>query len=164
MVHGLAGQLGGALTIQSKLQVGTSIELWLPISAEAALGHDAAPPQLKPSATGLVLLVDDEDVVRASTADMLIELGYDVAEAGSAEEAIGLINAGSRPDVVITDHLMPGMTGTDLAHKLRDIGIAAPVLIISGYADDDGIAPELPRLTKPFRQSEVAASLTHLRA
>jgi CheY-like chemotaxis protein len=94
---------------------------------------------------------------------MLIELGYDVAEAGSAEEAIGLINAGSRPDVVITDHLMPGMTGTDLAHKLRDIGIAAPVLIISGYAEDDGIAPELPRLTKPFRQSELAASLTHLR-
>jgi PAS domain S-box-containing protein len=163
MVHGLAGQLGGALTIQSKLQVGTVIELWLPVSSEAALRHDANQPEVKPSATGLALLVDDEDVVRASTADMLIELGFDVTEASSAEEAIGLINGGARPDVIITDHLMPGMTGTDLAYKLRDIGIAAPVLIISGYAEDDGVAPELPRLTKPFRQFELAASLTRLR-
>jgi hypothetical protein len=94
MVHGLTGQLGGALAIQSKLQVGTVIEFWLPVSTEAALRQDAAQPDLKPSATGLALLVDDEEVVRASTADMLIELGYDVAEASSAEEAIGLIKGG----------------------------------------------------------------------
>jgi PAS domain S-box-containing protein len=164
MVHGLAGQLGGALTIQSKLQVGTVVELWLPVSAEAALLLDTAQSEAKPSATGLALLVDDEDIVRASTADMLIELGYDVVEASSAEDAIEMISSGALPDVVITDHLMPGMTGTDLAYKLRDMGIGAPVLIISGYAEDDGIAPGLPRLTKPFRQSELAASLARLQS
>jgi CheY-like chemotaxis protein len=164
MVHGLAGQLGGALTIQSKLQVGTVVELWLPVSAEAALLLDTAQSEAKPSATGLALLVDDEDIVRASTADMLIELGYDVVEASSAEDAIEMISSGALPDVVITDHLMPGMTGTDMAYQLRDIGVAVPVLIISGYAEDDGIAPGLPRLTKPFRQAELAASLARLQS
>jgi len=94
---------------------------------------------------------------------MLIELGFDVAEASSAEEANGLISAGARPDVIITNHLMPGMTSRDLAYKLRDVGIAAPVLIISGYAEDDRIVPELSRLTKPFCQSELATGLSRLR-
>jgi PAS domain S-box-containing protein len=163
MVHGLAGQLGGALTIQSEVDVGTVVELWLPISAEAALSAEPGQPVRRPSITGLVLLIDDEDVVRASTADMLGELGYDVIEANSAKEGLSIIGSGSRPDIVVTDHLMPGMTGTELAHRLRTMERAIPTLIISGYAEDEGIAPDLPRLTKPFRQSELAASLAQLR-
>jgi FixJ family two-component response regulator len=59
---------------------------------------------------------------------------------------------------VVTDHLMPGVTGTDLGYALREFGINR-VLIVSGYADDDGVSPDLPRLTKPFRQHELAAAL-----
>jgi hypothetical protein len=99
MVHGLASQLRGALTIQSRLQVGTHVELWLPVSdvAPAAphLGH-AAPPEM-PSA-GKVLLVDDEDLVRLSTADMLENLGYEVTEAATAEEAMRLVRAACVPN------------------------------------------------------------------
>ena len=113
---------------------------------------------------GTALLVDDEELVRISTADMLSELGFEVLEAKSAEEALSLVAGGAAIDLLITDHRMPGMTGVDLIHAVRDHLPATPALIISGFAETDGIAPDLPRLTKPFRQSDLAASITGLRA
>jgi PAS domain S-box-containing protein len=162
MVHGLAAQLGGALTIQSKPNVGTSVELWLPVSVATAQEPEKPGDTVRLAAAGTALLVDDEDIVRASTAEMLSDLGYAVVETTSAEEALALIEGGLVPDVIITDHLMPGMTGTDLARAVKTKWPAMPVLVISGYAEDDGIAPDLPRLTKPFRQGELAASLAML--
>jgi PAS domain S-box-containing protein len=162
MAHGLAAQLGGALTIQSKPGVGTSVELWLPVALARAQREEGAQDVVRISAVGTALLIDDEDIVRASTADMLAEIGYAVIETSSAEEALELLDGGLVPDVVITDHLMPGMTGADLARVLRERRHGIPVLIISGYAEDDGIAPDLPRLTKPFRQGELATSLAKL--
>jgi PAS domain S-box-containing protein len=163
MAHGLAAQLGGALTIQSRQGVGTNIELWLPISTTLP-GHDeifTAPAQLG-KARGLALLVDDEEVVRESTADMLEEFGYQVRQADSGEGALALVARGLAPDLLVTDHLMPGMTGVDLARTLRETLPDLPVLIVSGYAEAEGIAPDLPRLTKPFRSAELEASLAAL--
>jgi nitrogen-specific signal transduction histidine kinase/CheY-like chemotaxis protein len=162
MVHGLAAQLGGALTIQSKPNVGTSVELWLPVSVATAQEPERPGDTVRLAAAGTALLVDDEDIVRASTAEMLSDLGYAVVETTSAEEALALIEGGLVPDVIITDHLMPGMTGTDLARAVKTKWPAMPVLVISGYAEDEGIAPDLARLTKPFRQGELAASLAML--
>ncbi|WP_267382916.1 MULTISPECIES: PAS domain-containing protein, partial [unclassified Sphingomonas] len=165
MAHGLAAQLGGALTIQSRQGVGTNIELWLPISA--AILDDGAVAQLPATlgkASGVVLLVDDEEVVRASTADMLEELGYEVSLAESGEEALKQVGEGLRPGLLVTDHLMPGMTGVDLIRALRETKPNLPVLIVSGYAETEGIAPNLPRLTKPFRRAELEASLATLTA
>ena len=163
MVHGLASQLGGALTIRSTPGVGTNVEFWLPRSAEPLaipeLSADFAPVA---KGSGTVLLVDDEDIVRLSTADMLIELGYKVVEAASAEEALKLVDRGLRPDLLVTDHLMPGMSGTELARTLQNLRPSAKVLIVSGYAEAEGIAPDLPRLTKPFRNADLAASLAAL--
>jgi CheY-like chemotaxis protein/two-component sensor histidine kinase len=160
MVHGLASQLGGALTISSRPGLGTNVELWLPRSS-------VDPKDIEPSADapegqvgrGTVLLVDDEELVRMSTADMLLDLGYHVIEAGSAEEALRLVHEGLAPTVLVTDHLMPGMNGTDLAHSLRSDNPDLPVLLVSGYAESEGVAPDLARLTKPFRKAELAASL-----
>jgi CheY-like chemotaxis protein len=95
-----------------------------------------------------------------STADMLMDLGYEVVEASSAEEALEAIGHGLCPDILVTDHLMPGMSGVDLARSLRARQPNLPVLIISGYAEAESIAPEIPRLTKPFRNSELADSLS----
>jgi PAS domain S-box-containing protein len=165
MVHGLAAQLGGALTLDSREGEGTIAALWLPVSDEArtppaALGG----PEASGRATaGTVLLVDDEPLVRASTADMLAELGYAVVEAESGHEALARIDS-SPPDLVITDHLMPGLSGTDLARILAAERPGLPVLIVSGYADLDGLPADLPRLTKPFRQSDLAACIASLRA
>ncbi len=111
---------------------------------------------------GTALLVDDEDLVRMSTADMLIDLGYEVVEANSAEEALRLVRDGLKPDLLVTDHLMPGMSGVELAHNVRSSRPEMPVLIISGYAESEGLAPDLPRLTKPFRNAELAKSLSEL--
>jgi PAS domain S-box-containing protein len=162
MAHGLAAQLGGALTIQSKQGLGTNIELWLPISAVAAdMGETGAAARLD-QAEGLVLLVDDEEVVRTSTADMLEDLGYEVRQESSAEAALALVDHGLVPDLLVTDHLMPGMSGVDLVRALRARLSALPVLIVSGYAEAEGIDPDLPRLTKPFRSAELEASIARL--
>ncbi|MBV8894971.1 MAG: response regulator [Acidobacteriaceae bacterium] len=91
-----------------------------------------------------LLLVDDEAAVRLSTAEMLADLGYAVIEAASAEEALGVIGNGAQVRLVVTDHLMPGMSGTDLAHRLRESHPEVAVLILSGYADVEGVAPNLP--------------------
>ena len=162
MVHGLASQLGGALRLRSTAGEGTCVELWLPQGqAVAPLVSAAVPPVLEAS-RGTALLVDDEEFVRLSTAAMLGELGYDVVEADSAEAALALIDAGMAPDLVVTDHLMPGMTGSDFARRLLRGDPALPVLVISGYAESEGIAPDLPRLTKPFRRDELLRSLVAL--
>ena len=160
MVHGLASQLGGTLDIQSQPGVGTNIELWLPVSLEPQDPHDPADPA-RPALprAGTVLLVDDEELARASTADMLADLGYQVVEASSAEEALRLLHNGVKPELLVTDHLMPGMNGSELARIVRAERPGVQVLLVSGYADADGVAPDLPRLLKPFRIAELAAGL-----
>lgn len=157
MVHGLAGQLGGALTIDSRPGMGTDVQLWLPTTDDTVSASERTEAVVISSGAGRALVVDDEELVRASTADMIAELGYEVVEANSAESALQLINVGLVPDVLITDHLMPGKSGTELAREVLMRLPETRVLIVSGYADSDGIAPDLPRLVKPFRQADLAA-------
>ena len=160
MVHGLAAQLGGAMTIASRPGLGTKIELWLRIAEEAAEQDRKDVDAPLTNAAGTALLVDDEDLVRASTAEMLTELGYSVVEAGSAEEALALVDKGLKPSLVVTDHLMPGMTGVEFARTMQSIDSNVAVLVISGYAESEGIAPDLPRLEKPFRQVDLVKALS----
>jgi len=165
MAHGLASQLGGALTISSTPKVGTEVILWLPMSEAVANreGLPAATPAT-PAAGQTVLLVDDEPYVRAATADMLCELAFHVREAASAEEALAAIDAGLRPDVLVTDHLMPGMSGVELAYEVRARSPDTRILIISGFAEVDSLDPALPRLTKPFLHRDLAAAVADLQA
>jgi CheY-like chemotaxis protein len=145
------------LAIQSRLGVGTDIELWLPISAEeveAAPNLEAAPSDALNR--GTALLVDDDDLVRMSTADMLSDLGYAVFEANSAEEGLRVLQTEKHIDLVVTDHLMPGMPGTELARHIRSKWPRMPILLVSGYAELAGVDADLPRLTKPFRKDELA--------
>ena len=160
MVHGLAAQLGGALTIESEPGVGTEVTLWLPRSDAAVIGERLASAGKAPKpGMGSVLLVDDEDLVRDTTGEMLIDLGYEVVFASCAADALVQLDQGLAPDVLITDHLMPGMTGTELAREVRKRLPSTRVLIVSGYADADDIDPGLARLAKPFRQADLAAML-----
>jgi PAS domain S-box-containing protein len=164
MVHGLASQLDGSMTICSSPGEGTVVELWLPVSRFTADADSERPVTLaQRGALGTALLVDDEDLVRMSTADMLLDLGYEVIEARSAEEAMANVRGGLHPDLLVTDHLMPGMNGVELAHLLRTQIPRLPVLIVSGYAEGGGITPDLSRLAKPFRTSELAESLSAIR-
>ncbi len=160
MVHGFVSQLGGAIEIRSRLGLGTHVELWLPESRDAAgATPESQAPQPK-MRRGTAVLVDDEEAVRLSTADMLGELGYRVVEVASAEEALRLVEGGMPLDLLVTDHLMAGINGSDLARRLKALRPGLPVLIISGYAESEGIEPDLPRLSKPFRKDELELALT----
>jgi CheY-like chemotaxis protein len=93
---------------------------------------------------------------------MLSELGYRVIEAESAEEALHLLESAGEIELLVTDHLMPGITGIDLAARVRSQRPDMHVLVVSGYAESKGISPDTPRLTKPFKQSDLARSLAQL--
>jgi CheY-like chemotaxis protein/two-component sensor histidine kinase len=162
MAHGLASQLGGALTIKSAPGEGTEIALWLPESHDEVPPEAKAPHEAAATRTGAALLVDDEEYVRVITADMLTDLGFKVHEASCAEDALAALDSGLAPDLLITDHLMPGMTGVELAHAVRARHPATKILIVSGFAEVEGIDPALPRLTKPFVQSELALAMAEL--
>ncbi len=160
MVHGLVAQLGGKLLIDSAPGRGTTIALWLPVSFAAAIAADVAESvPTSPKTRGTALLVDDEDLVRMTTGEMLLDIGFDVVEAKSADEALRLIEQGAKLDIVVTDHLMPGMSGADLARALCAIRPELPVLLVSGYAEAAGISSDMARLAKPFRHADLAARL-----
>jgi PAS domain S-box-containing protein len=159
MVHGLAAQLGGRLELSSTQGVGTTAALLLPIADSATDNAAAATATAPPQAFGRLLLVDDEHPVRETTRAMLEDLGYSVTEAASAAEALRIVEAEMAFDWLITDHMMPGMTGADLARAIRQRYPRIRTLVISGFAEVDELAPDLPRLAKPFRQDELAGAL-----
>lgn len=163
MVHGLAAQLGGALTIDSKVGKGTAIALWLRVGNDLPEAEQRSAPAVEHrDALGVALLVDDEELVRMSTAHMLSEFGYDVVEAASGESALQMVRDGLVPSLLVTDHLMPGMTGAQLIEALKVIQPSLPALIVSGYAEAEAIDPAVPRMTKPFRSSELAQTLSEI--
>jgi signal transduction histidine kinase/ActR/RegA family two-component response regulator len=164
MVHGLAAQLGGGFAISSELGEGTSVDLYLPIAAEAAAEASAfSTGAARAHGRQLsVLLVDDEDLVRFATAEMVRDLGHRVMEAGSGAEALEHLRDGLKPDVVVTDYKMPRMDGAELADDIHEHHPSMPVLIITGYTGISDEALNLPRLAKPFGQAEIAAALANL--
>jgi PAS domain S-box-containing protein len=161
MVHGLTRQLGGGMTIASKQGFGTRIDLWLPTSSTPVVenGRSASMAQSREKLRGRVLVVDDEDAVRLSTMEMLENLGYQAFTAIDAAEAERRLRDGEEFDLIVTDHLMPGLTGADLAERIRSAWPKLPVLIVSGYAEVDGIAAGFARLAKPFREAELAEAI-----
>jgi CheY-like chemotaxis protein len=108
-----------------------------------------------------VLVVEDEPFVRVVTAEMLSDLGYLVAEAASASDALDIIAGGLEPDILVTDYLMPGMNGTDLARRVLADRPLVHVLIVSAYAEKGGLDPGIAFLAKPFREQELASMLAN---
>ncbi len=161
MAHGLASQLGGKLTITSTLDVGTTVCIWLPRS-DGAVSETAKAGRSpnRAAQAGTVLLVDDEENIRSLSADMLSEMGFKVYEASSAESALAMVKDGLKPDFLITDHLMPGMTGNELAKSFQILLPQTKTLIVSGFAEADGIDPTFRCLRKPFVQGELLSAIS----
>jgi len=164
MVHGLAAQLGGGFDLTSAPGEGTRVDLYLPVANEAAVKDPrSATEPVKAIGRHLsVLLVDDEDLVRAATAEMIRDLGHSVAEADGALEALGRLDGGFKADVVVTDYMMPGMDGGALSRRIAETHPDIAVLLITGYTGPTNDVMHLPRLAKPFGQSEIAAALANL--
>lgn len=162
MVHGLAAQLGGAFTLSSGPGEGTRADLYLPVAETRA---EPAPRASAGAVTALrplaLLLVDDEELVRVGTAEMLREIGHTVHEAASAMQALGELDGGLHVDAVITDYMMPRMNGAEFAARVARARPGMPVLVITGYAGGD-LTLTLPHLAKPFRQADLAAALERI--
>jgi PAS domain S-box-containing protein len=164
MVQGLMAQGGGALALRSSQGGGTTAELWLPLAEET---ESVEQPPLQPSILSKrserrlnVLAVDDDPLVLMNTVLMLEDLGHQAMQAYSAEEALRLLEQGPLPDLVVTDHAMPRMTGGELATEIARLLPGLPVILASGYAEiPGGVSCDLPRLAKPFTQSQLAESV-----
>ena len=164
MVHGLAAQLGGGFLLSSALGQGTRADLYLP-AGDAADKAQRARHVRAAHAVGRsldILLVDDEEIVRVGTAEMIRDLGHRVTEAESGAEALALLEGGLKPDLVVTDYKMPRMDGAALASRLREERPELPILIITGYTGTTDDVLHLPRLAKPFGQAEIGAALAAL--
>ncbi len=165
LVHGLAAQSGGALRLASAPNQGTVAEIWLPASTETAatklVSHAGIPPL---SMSSTVLLVDDEELVRGGTTDMLADIGYAVIPAASGVEAVRYLSDLTLAiDILVTDYRMQGINGADLAAEAARLRPGMPVLLVTGYGVvSDGRASGLPRLVKPFRQAEMAVRIAEL--
>lgn len=160
-VKGLAEQSGGEFSLESEVGRGTTAILTLPAAAGPA-EPDRAEPEMGAVAGGraVILLVDDEAGVRLGAADMLTEAGYTVVEASGPTEAIRDVEGGLAFDLLITDYAMPGMSGARLAAALKEKRPDLPVLLTTGYASmREGDVEGLPRLAKPFRQTELVAAV-----
>ena len=164
MVHGLAAQLGGGFQLTSALGEGTRVDLYLPV---AVGGIEAQPKSAAEPASAIlgklsVLLVDDEEIVRTATAEMIRDLGHSVHEASGGLEALARLDNGLQVDAVITDYMMPGMDGGAFARQLAKKRPEVPVLLITGYTGPTDNVLHLPRLAKPFGQAAIAAALAEL--
>ena len=164
MVHGLAAQSGGRLRIRSEPNVGTAIELWLPMAEAAAPAADievVSPMPAPYTGTCRVLIVDDDTLVMTGISAMIEDLGHTAIEAHSGAEAVAKLASGVEIDVVLTDHAMPAMTGLQLARYIRESYPELPVILATGYAEIPGDAASLgiPRLAKPCNQYEIAMAI-----
>ena len=162
MVHGFAAQLGGAFALTSEAGEGTRGDLYLPIAAaaaEPAVRSAARPVEVSRRLT--LLVVDDEDLVREGTAEMLREIGHVVHEASGGGEALGKLISGLEVDAIVTDYMMPRMNGVEFAARVRELQPDARILVVTGYTGED-LSLELPQLAKPFRQADIADALDRL--
>jgi signal transduction histidine kinase len=166
MIHGLALQLKGTLRLFSEVGRGTRAELWLPV-AEGQAPRATSEPVLEPPAKrhGVLLFVDDDFLIRLSTASLLEDLGHKVIKASSGPDALDVLRDGQVVDLMITDYAMPGMTGLQLAEEARRLRPGLPILLATGYAElPANAALELPRLSKPYQQRQLAEQIAHLLA
>ncbi|AWN42638.1 MHYT domain-containing protein [Methylobacterium durans] len=159
MVHGLAEQSGGRLVLSSEKGKGTTAEIWLPLAEEgASTARPADATESEATASAYkslrVLVVDDDALVLANTAEMLEDLGHTVVQAASGREALNALRHRRDVDLIITDHAMPEMTGVQLAAAIRADRPDLPIILASGYTDlPEGTGSGLPRLNKPFSQT-----------
>ena len=161
MVHGLSAQLNGGFNLISVQGEGTRAELYLPATAAREELADHVLPEMVRGVqrSRSILIVDDEELVRSGTAEMLRGLGHQVTEAAGGSEALATLSMVAGIDVVITDYKMPRMDGAELARQVRATHPTMPMLLISGYTGAGDATTNLPRLNKPFGLAELAAAL-----
>ena len=164
MVYGMARQSGGVARIESEPGKGTSVRLLF----RAAEAHETSAAHIandeatdEAPGIGSVLVIDDDPDVRGFISEGLEELGYRVRQAADGKAGLSEYGA-ERPDLVVLDFIMPGLSGADVATEILSKIPGQPILFVSGYSETESIkriAPNAPLLTKPFRTETLAKAV-----
>lgn len=163
-VYGFVKQSGGHIKIYSERGEGTTVKLYLPRSHQESVPQHSRPATAARTGSETILLVDDDEIVRATVSSMLEDLGYGVLTAESGAQALAMMENGAAPDLLFTDVVMPVMGGRQLAERALQIRPSLRVLFTSGYTEnaivhngrlDTGV--EL--LSKPYDRERLAAKL-----
>ncbi|WHU02464.1 PAS domain-containing sensor histidine kinase [Sphingomonas sp. NIBR02145] len=165
-IHGFAVQSGGSATIESELGHGTTVRILLPRTDKPAQKGAELDPQVSISAGLNVLLVEDSDHVRYFARQLLEDLGCEVVEAASGEEALERLRDNS-VDLIFSDIVMPGMNGLEFAKRVREQNDRVAVLLASGYSSKQFIPAdqrEFPILRKPYKLQTLAVAIRTLLA
>jgi len=170
MVYGFVKQSGGHLKIYSEQDEGTTVKIYLPrhfgLESEAPDQNvEARAPEGDSSAT--ILVCEDDEAVRALSAESLRDLGYQVVEAETGEAALAMLGEGISVDVLFTDVVLPGISGAVLAERARTERPGLKVLFTTGYARNaivhhGRLDPGVELLSKPFTYSELAQRIRDL--
>jgi PAS domain S-box-containing protein len=159
MVHGLAAQCGGTLRLRSTPGSGTTAEMWLPMASAPGMSSEYCAEEDTEGEVQPVVLhilaVDDDELVLSSTTEMLRDMGHKVYAARCAREALEWLER--QPfDLMITDHAMPHVTGSQLVASAREFCPDLPVILVSGYAEAaSGQTMNVPCLAKPFSRAQL---------
>jgi signal transduction histidine kinase/ActR/RegA family two-component response regulator len=172
MVHGFVKQSGGYTKIRTAPDAGTTVELYIPRAADVAVASPINEQERRPPASDelpSVLVVEDDEGVLKTVAELLADLGYCTVEATTGSEALKVLQR--RPDIelILTDVVMPGgMSGIDLAREARQLRAGIKVVLTSGYAEDlvaaANLEGDVPLISKPLRQADLAQALRALQA
>ncbi len=166
MVQGLAAQSGGRLVLKSRLGEGTTAELWFPVTGAESIVKEPeqfVPEAAKNSRSLRILAVDDDGLVLMNTTLMLEDLGHTVIEAMAGADALDILRI-ENVDLVISDHAMPRMTGSQLAVAIRNEWPDMPIILATGFAEipeGSGIT-DIQRLGKPFSQAQLAEAINRI--
>jgi PAS domain S-box-containing protein len=168
LVHGIVSDLGGAINVTTKAGEGTSFEIWLPVAGETAIPAVEAARALPRGNGETVMIVDDERQLVALAEEITAELGYEPVGFESSCAALEAFRAMPRRfDAVLTDESMPDLIGTELAHEIRLLRPAIPIILMSGYGGTQltNRAAEIgvnEVLRKPLHRRDLAESLARV--
>jgi PAS domain S-box-containing protein len=163
MVRDMAIQSGGGMHVSSELGRGTTFTIYLPRALSVPEEEASQPAKAVQGQTGgVVLLVDDDDLVRAGAAAVMEAFGYRVLEAESGTQALRILHGCTTIDAMVTDYAMPGMSGAALVEEAHRLLPGLPVLMMTGYSERPKDVADTTWIQKPFEATELAAQLTAL--
>jgi len=169
VVQGIVAQSGGCIEVSSEPGRGASFKIWLPLADQSVAAEAGAPaPASEAGGSETVLVVEDQREVGELAAEALRAYGYRVVLTGGAAEALSTFNSGrERIDLVLTDMVMPGMSGPELAASLKQSHPQTKILFMSGYPDaviaqQEVLSGGVNFLEKPFSPEQLAAKVRHL--